>query len=187
MADSIRLTPVSYVVLGLIAGDGPSTPYELKAAVARSVAKFWAFPHTQLYVEPERLAAAGLLEEERETEGRRRRVFSITPAGRQALQAWLEEPDFKRELRDLGLLKLFFSGVAKTPATVRELAEQQEKSHRSMLEELLRLEAEGREDGDPHRRAVLQMGLRYQRQSIDFWSEIAGGGLPDPADLASEG
>ena len=181
VADPINLTPVSYVVLGLIAGDGPSTPYELKAAVARSVAKFWAFPHTQLYVEPERLAAAGLLEEDRETAGRRRRVFSITSEGRKALDAWLEQPAFKRELRDLGLLQLFFSGQAGKRTTVRELAEHQEKSHRMLLEELEALEKDSREEGDPHRRAVLQMGLRYERQSIDFWSEIAAGRLPDPS------
>lgn len=177
----IRLSPVSYVVLGLLAANGPSTPYELKAAVARSVAKFWAFPHTQLYVEPERLAAAGLLAEDREEEGRRRRVFRITADGRKALEQWLLEPAFKRELRDLGLLKLFFSGQADRPETVRALAEQQLKAHRSMLEELQAIEEDGRGNVDAHRRAVLEMGLRYERQSIDFWSEIAAGHLPDPS------
>ena len=52
-----RLSPTSYVVLGLVSLRGPSTPYELKNAVEKSVAYFWTFPHSQLYREPERLAA----------------------------------------------------------------------------------------------------------------------------------
>src|ERR687889_676507 len=76
------LTPVSYVVLGLVARDGPSTPYALKAAVGRGVAHFWPFPHSQIYSETERLARLGLLAEEREQTGRRRRSYRITADGR---------------------------------------------------------------------------------------------------------
>src|SRR4029450_7966169 len=84
------LTPVSYVVLGLVARDGPSTPYALKAAVGRGIAHFWQFPHSQIYAETERLARLGLLAEEREQTGRRRRSYRITPQGRAALAAWLD-------------------------------------------------------------------------------------------------
>lgn len=178
--DGPRLTPVSYVVLGLLAQNGPSTPYELKAAVARSIGNFWSFPHTQLYTEPERLAAAGLVRERQEEGGRRRRTFTITAAGRRAVAHWLGEPaPFSRELRDIGLLKLFFGGLV-DPGAVQELAAEQEKAHRLKLQDLEALEREGREDGDPHRRAVLRMGLRYERAAARFWAEIAEGDLPEP-------
>lgn len=176
----VRLTPVSYVVLGLVAQNGPSTPYELKGAVSRSIGNFWSFPHTQLYTEPERLAAAGLLKEKQEAAGRRRRTFSITAAGRRALKEWLHEPaSFSRELRDLGLLKLFFGGLV-DPVEIAALASEQEKGHRSKLQDLEALEREGRGTGDAHRRAVLQMGLRYERAAIRFWADIADGDLPRP-------
>src|SRR3712207_4480950 len=104
------LTPVSYVVLGLVARDGPSTPYALKVAVGRGIAQFWQFPHSQIYAETERLARLGLLAEERELTGRRRRSYRLTDEGRAALAAWLAEPtDEPPQLRSLGLLKLFFS------------------------------------------------------------------------------
>src|SRR6266511_3516462 len=80
-----ELNPVSYVVLGLVNRDGPSTPYELKPAVGRGIAYFWQFPHSQIYAESERLARLGLLLEEREQTGRRRRTFRITPEGLAAL------------------------------------------------------------------------------------------------------
>src|SRR6266540_3860490 len=87
-----ELNPVSYVVMGLVKRDGPSTPYELKTAVGRGIAYFWQFPHSQIYAESERLARLGLLLEEREQTGRRRRTFRITPEGRAALRAWLAQP-----------------------------------------------------------------------------------------------
>src|SRR5215211_2736292 len=101
----LDLTPVSYVVLGLVARDGPSTPYALKIAVGRGVAHFWQFPHSQIYAETDRLAGLGLLAEEREHTGRRRRSYRITPAGRSALRAWLAEPTGEPpQFRSLGLL-----------------------------------------------------------------------------------
>ena len=61
-----RLTPTSYVVLGLIEQMEPASPYDLKRAVAMGVGQFWSLPHTQLYSECGRLAEAGLLSEKRE-------------------------------------------------------------------------------------------------------------------------
>ena len=78
MSIDVRLGPVSYLTLGIVAMDGASTPYDLKRFVQGSVGHFWPFPHTQLYQEPKRLAEAGLLEEKREDSGRRRRHYSIT-------------------------------------------------------------------------------------------------------------
>jgi PadR family transcriptional regulator, regulatory protein AphA len=128
------LTPVSYVVLGLVARDGPSTPYALKAAVGRGVAHFWQFPHSQIYAETERLARLGLLAEEREQTGRRRRSYRITAEGRAALAAWLAEPtDEPLQVRSLGLLKLFFAQHA-APEDVAELARAQAELHRGWVE-----------------------------------------------------
>src|ERR1700690_1919002 len=87
-----RLTPTAYLILGLLAREGPSTPYALERHVAAPLGNFWSFPHTLLYKEPPRLAALGLVTEAREPEGRRRRVLVITPAGTEALTAWLERP-----------------------------------------------------------------------------------------------
>ena len=128
------LTPVSYVVLGLVARDGPSTPYALKAAVGRGIAHFWQFPHSQIYAETERLARLGLLTEEREQTGRRRRSYRITAEGRAALAAWLAEPtDGALQVRSLGLLKLFFAQHA-APEDVAELARVQAELHRGWVE-----------------------------------------------------
>src|SRR3954451_2987405 len=102
-----HLTSTSYLVLGLVEREGPSTPYDLKRNVAATIGHFWTFPHALLYKEPPRLVERGLLTEQREAEGRRRRVFNITDAGRAALRQWLATPSREpTELRDAGLLQL---------------------------------------------------------------------------------
>jgi PadR family transcriptional regulator AphA len=176
-----RLSPTSYLVLGLLAREGPSTPYDLERHVRATLGNFWSFPHTLLYSEPPRLADLGLVTETRETEGRRRRVFTITPAGVTALSAWLDRPSgAPTELRDLGLLQLFFADLASGEARLR-LAEQQLAIHRSKLsayQEDERLERRpggsgvGERTVEHWRGETLPMGLLYEGAAVDFWTRV---------------
>ncbi|MGD0248138.1 MAG: hypothetical protein ABSB75_03710 [Candidatus Limnocylindrales bacterium] len=47
-----QLTPTSYLVLGLLAREGPSTPHDLKRHVAATIGHFWSFPHALLWAWP---------------------------------------------------------------------------------------------------------------------------------------
>src|SRR2546429_31437 len=128
-----KLTPTSYVVLGLVAFLGRATSYDMKRLAAMSVGYFWTFPHSQLYAEPERLVEMGLLEETREEGGRRRRVFSITEDGTGELKDWLADPEVPRvEMRDMGTLKLFFGSLT-GPENIRKLAEHEVEQNRQMM------------------------------------------------------
>ena len=107
----IRLTSTSYVLLGMLDWLGPSTPYRLKRVMAESVEDFFPVPHTSFYAEPARLAAAGYVDEHVERGGRRRRTYSLSARGREALEAWLAEPETRfGEFRFPGMLKIFFGG-----------------------------------------------------------------------------
>lgn len=170
---SLRLGPTSYLVLGLVALRGPSTPYELERAVSRSVGYFWHFPHAQLYAEPARLTGAGLLSEAREEAGRRRRTYSITAAGRDALRAWLRRPaDEPMEIRDLGELQLFFSELVGEEEIVL-LARAQADAYRRRFVELEAIEARfGADPTRARRMASLRLGMAVYRAAIDFWEQI---------------
>jgi DNA-binding PadR family transcriptional regulator len=175
-----QLTPTSYLVLGLLAREGPSTPYDLKRHVAATIGHFWSFPHALLYKEPPRLVELGLLTEKREQDGRRRRLFTITDAGRQALREWLGRPARQpTELRDLALLQLFFADLEPTTARLA-IAKEQLALHRAQL---AGYEAGQRfEDSDgpgaasrsiEHWRGVtLRMGLLYERAAVEFWAGV---------------
>ena len=171
-AGDIRLTPTSYVVLGLIEAMGSATPYDLKLAARQGVSNLWALPHTQLYSESARLAAAGLLSERREEGGRRRRTYRLTAAGRRRLEAWrVDAAPPSWELRDAGLLKLFFGG---DPAS---LAPAQIEAHEERLAEYERLQAAGERLPDGMRLA-LASGVGHEREYLRFWRAIAAGDTP---------
>src|SRR3954463_8139174 len=89
----IRLTPTSYIVLGLIsAADRAATPYDLKQMHATGIGGFWTLNHAQLYAEPDRLVDGGYLKVEREEGGRRRKLYELPPAGGRALAEGLGHP-----------------------------------------------------------------------------------------------
>jgi DNA-binding PadR family transcriptional regulator len=186
---TIRLGPTSYLVLGMVALRGRSTPYELKRAVAHSVGNFWPFPHAQLYAEPARLAAAGLLTETQEQTGRRRRLFTITEPGREALQAWLREPTTElMEIRDLAELKLFFSELSELvdEADIVALAQGQVRLFERRIAELGPIEARFGDDPTRVRRmAPLALGMSIYQAALDYWREVAANppaAPPRPAD-----
>ena len=170
-----RLGTTSYVVLGLLAAHGPLTPYELKAQVAASVGYFWSFPHSQLYGEPARLSALGLVSERREESGRRRRRFAVTGAGIRAVERWLAEPvESHPQIRDLALLKLYLGGLV-PPERVAELARAQQTAHRERLAVYQEIDAALRSAGDSvrHQHATVRLGVAYERAATAFWAEIA--------------
>jgi PadR family transcriptional regulator AphA len=167
------LTHTSHLVLGMLGMFGPMTSYQLKQRVSATVGNFWFFPHSQLYAEPKRLAEAGLLHEDVQAGGRRRRTYHLTPAGQQALRAWLAEPEPGRtEVRDPGLLKLFFAGQASAEDR-RRLAHDQASAHEARARELAGRRDELAGVADEHALATLELGLRYETTVAEFWHELA--------------
>src|SRR3954470_13870619 len=106
----VELNPTGRVILGLIAF-GKRTGYDIKEFVDRTTRYFWAASYGQIYPELKRLEDQGLVRGRPEPSGgRARTVYELTEAGQAALEHWLEaddEPSY--ELRDEGMLKLFFS------------------------------------------------------------------------------
>ena len=106
----VGLNPTGRVILGMIAF-GKRTGYDIKTFVDRTTRYFWAASYGQIYPELKRLEDQGLVRGRPEPSGgRARTVYELTDAGQAALEHWLgaeDEPSY--ELRDEGMLKLFFS------------------------------------------------------------------------------
>jgi DNA-binding PadR family transcriptional regulator len=137
------------------------------------VAGFWPFQHSQLYAEPDRLAKAGLLSERREESGRRRRLYQITPAGRNALRAWLADPSPDRyQIRSLGLLKLYFGGFA-TPADIEALARAQLEALAADISGIEGIEERLRARGDrPYQLQVARTVRSMEQTAAATWQEL---------------
>lgn len=115
------LTTTSYAILGLLSLRSWST-YELAQQMARSLHNFWPRAESKVYLEPKKLVAHGLAEVRIERTGKRRaRIYSITPAGRAALAAWLEEPGAGPTLEFEGILKVFFADQGSQEGLLRAI------------------------------------------------------------------
>ena len=103
------LTTTSYAVLSLLALQ-PWTTYQLARQMERSLGWIWPRAISRLYEEPKKLVAAGLAASRPGATGRRpSTVYTITPAGRDALAAWLAEPGTGPVLECEALVKVAYA------------------------------------------------------------------------------
>jgi DNA-binding PadR family transcriptional regulator len=167
------LSPTAYVILGMLRHE-PRSGYEIKAMVDRSVRFFWAASYGQIYPELRKLAKAGLVEPEAQPTGRRKRtLYRLTDAGREELRSWLDRPSARLELRDEGLLKLFFAGAAE-PGKAIEIIDAKQRLMEEKLAALREIEpfAAAAASSDPFPYLVLRYGVESSEWVI-AWCERA--------------
>lgn len=194
-------TTTSFVVLGLLSVRDWTT-YELTQQMQRTVHWFWPRAERRIYDEPKALVAAGLATVNREYTGQRpRNVYAITPAGREALRTWLDEPSTPPSSEFEAMAKVFFAEVGELTqlnaaiddiaATARDriawLIQEAERSHTAetsfperrhinALAVRLQLEQEG---------AVLRWA-QWARQQTDTWITTRDPGSWQPAAALSD-
>jgi DNA-binding PadR family transcriptional regulator len=165
-----ELSPTARVILGFLAVE-PQSGYDIKTKVDSSTRFFWAASYGQIYPELKRLAERGLIEPESASEeGRRRTTYRMTPAGREAFTAWIREPDLTHELRDEGLLKMFFAGALDRADAIAVLEATREKAVRKR-EQLLAIEPLAADADRYGPLAVLRYGLGMAEFAIDWCDE----------------
>lgn len=158
----MELNSTSYVLLGTLSF-GPLTGYEIKSLLDKSTRFFWAISYSQIYPELKRLDEAGLVEGRDTTEGGRKRIqYRITEAGREELARWLAQPPRTFEMRDEGLLKLFFAGAGEPDDSIAILRAM-EARHREMEQQLRDLEqaAGCLQEGNPYPEIVRRSGVEF--------------------------
>ncbi len=103
---SSRPIPLSYVVLAAIGELGASTP-ELVDMLSRGH-MFWTSSPSQIYAEPKRLITLGWITSNKQPGKTRSLTFyHLTPAGREALRAWLRAPAGFPKLQHEASVRLF--------------------------------------------------------------------------------
>lgn len=175
MTNRIKLGPPDYVVLGMIR-QGARSGYGIKRTVEVSIRFFWTISQAQIYPSLARLERAGLVRGKSEPLGRRRRrTFTLTRSGKTALQDWLrrDEP-IPFELRDIGMVKLFFADAldeseAGTLLTlIHRRSEERLATLRSILPEAERLA----QRGNIHPLLTLRMGIASHQAIIEVCSDF---------------
>jgi DNA-binding PadR family transcriptional regulator len=178
----MELSPTAYVILGMISRE-PRSGYEIKALVDDTTRFFWAASYGQIYPELKRLSEAGLVEGSDAARGERRRtVYAITADGEDELKDWLRQPPQTVEMREEGLLKLFFAGVLppeQAAGTLRAMREYR-VGIAARLRAMEPSAEEKFEKDDPYPLMVLQGGIEFNEWFAD-WCERMEARLLDSA------
>lgn len=168
-----QLSPTACVILGLVSKEARSG-YEIKAVVDGSTRFFWAASYGQIYPELKRLSEAGLVVGvEAPTGGRRRTVYEITADGEEELKAWLRQPPETYEMREEGLLKLFFAN-ALPPAEAVEILRAMRAHRLDVAAQLHGMEAEAVAKEDPFPLMVLRGGIEFAEWFADWCERMEG-------------
>ncbi|NUP01876.1 MAG: PadR family transcriptional regulator [Nonomuraea sp.] len=93
-------------LLGLLAGKGPASGYDLAKKFEHSLNHVWQAGHTQIYPELVKMAADGLVAVESEG-ARGRKIYAITPEGTARLQEWMVGHDPAVIVRSESALQAF--------------------------------------------------------------------------------
>lgn len=163
-----ELSLFSYEILGLVGRHGASA-HDLLRLAKRGRVLAWA-GESQYYTEPKRLAALGYLQARKEPgKTRERTVYSLTPDGRAALQAWAETPVRFTPLKSEPLLRLLIADLVGEAATADSIG-----TLRDDLDDLL--EALQASDAAaaalPHREKYLLMVNRFLRRLLELHREL---------------
>lgn len=115
-----------YGILGFLSYD-KMTGYDLAKAFQSTLANFWHATTSQIYRELSALEKEGLATSEIVYQADRpnKKEYAITPSGRETFRKWLSAGDAAQEppVKNVFLMKLFFSDTCPTSDTIRMLEE----------------------------------------------------------------
>src|SRR5215207_6211629 len=191
----MELSATAKVILGMLAAR-PRSGYEIKTLVDSSARFFWAASYGQIYPELKRLEEAGLITGADASQGARQRtVYKLTAKGKRAAREWIERAPQVFELRDEGLLELFFAGSIE-PRRSAEIARERAAHSAAVAAELRavkeaiehRHEAEGPEySPDAGSLTVLRYGIELNEWAAEWFERAAEELETESAGAASTG
>ncbi|MEU7637328.1 PadR family transcriptional regulator [Streptomyces sp. NPDC039016] len=150
---------------------GPAHGYELKQALEALLGAAYPRPNVgQIYVTLGRLEKTGLIEGEEVEQPDRpnKRIYRITTAGREAVDAWFEDATVEPRVRDEFFVKLALVSRSGT-ADQGTLINKQRRHYLKRLRELSRLAAS--EDRDNRVAHLLIEGAMLHIQADLEWLE----------------
>ena len=164
-------------ILGLL-NYGEMTGYEIMIAFRDSLSHFWTAQTSQIYRELQGLEQEGWVESRLVEQKSRpdKKVFSITPAGRDELNRWLRT-DQPSNVRMPFLLKTFFRGECGKAENIeffRSIAEHPSAFPKGSETALTAAEQYGAMIADPQKtlfwKFTIEFGLMYE-EMVKQWCE----------------
>lgn len=165
---------LKFAILGIL-NAMPMTGYDLKhQAFDATVRHFWPADQSQIYRTLGNLQNGGLvtMTMERQEDRPDRKVYTITDAGRQELNTWLQSDQQLPILRDPLLVQLFF-GQEMPRATLMQVVSEQLRAHQERQTAFAQIPIPPRESRPADRWLALQhltldFGLALEQAYVDW-------------------
>lgn len=123
---------MEFVILGLLALQS-MTVYEINKALQRSVSLFYSASFGSINAAIRKILEKGwIIGQETIENGRNKRIFHLTPAGREAFQDWLVSDIEAEKVKDPALTRLYFMGLSDPQERIRLL-----EAHLQQLRQIL--------------------------------------------------
>lgn len=155
-------------LLALLAKE-PAHGYELRSRLEQIFGEAYPSPNIgQVYLTLQRLERAGLVHSEDVVQSARpnKRVYDLTPAGREAVTAWLEEPSNGPRVRDDFFMKLALGPLVGDIDRLG-LINRQRRHYLGQMRELASLAAESTE-GNPTARLLAEGAMLHVQADLDW-------------------
>ena len=155
-------------LLALLAKE-PAHGYELKLALEQIFGQAYPSPNIgQIYVTLKRLEQDGLVRSEdvEQTTRPNKRVYELTPAGREALRAWVGEPSDGPRVRDEFFIKLILAPMAGL-ADRMELMNSQRRHYLGIMRNLTELQADT-DPADTTARLLIEGAVLHLQADLDW-------------------
>ncbi len=168
---------LAHAILAVLVGK-PCSGYDLRQNFEGSVGFFWRATFQQVYRELTKLEEQGFLTSETiyQTQRPDKRIYSVTPIGREHLKNWMAQPVAISPIKDDLLVKLFVGHLVPKEIMMAEL----EQHRRGHLEQLATYEAIAQQYfSDPHNLSragkfqylTLRNGIHYETAWLAWCEE----------------
>ena len=147
----------------------PAHGYELKLALEATFGQAYPSPNIgQIYVTLKRLEQDGLVcsQDVAQTTRPNKRVYELTPAGREALRAWVEEPSDGPRVREELFIKLFLAPLAGLADRIA-LLNAQRRHYLSLMRRLTELQADA-DHADAPARLLIEGAVLHLQADLDW-------------------
>jgi DNA-binding PadR family transcriptional regulator len=167
------MTELDYTILAIIARDGPLSAYDVRKVFARSLTSTWSSSTGSIYPSIRRLEKARHITSSTPKGARARKTVRVTPAGRAALDRWLEAitPELAGPTPNPIRTRMYFLGIlgsAKRSAIIRSAVE----STRAAVSEAERRRASrASAEGDDVVQQLASEGVLYELRGRLQWLE----------------
>jgi DNA-binding PadR family transcriptional regulator len=155
-------------LLALLAKE-PAHGYELKLALEQIFGQAYPSPNIgQIYVTLKRLEQDGLVRSQdvEQTTRPNKRVYELTPAGRDSLRSWADEPSDGPRVRDEFFIKLVLAPMSGL-ADQMELMNRQRRHYFGIMRNLTQMQADS-DPADTPARLLIEGAILHLQADLDW-------------------